>query len=136
MNFSITQLSSEVNFQYSRSGGPGGQHVNKTNTKVILVFDIANSALFDENQKIRLLNQLKSRLTKNKLLQIIIDEERSQLTNRKIGLKRLKLLLEEGLEVPKKRLPKKTSWAAKRKRLQDKKNQSEKKKNRSFNPDL
>jgi len=136
MNFSITQLSSEVNFQYSRSGGPGGQHVNKTNTKVILVFDIANSALFDENQKIRLLNQLKSRLTKNKLLQIIIDDERSQLTNRKIGLKRLKLLLEEGLEVPKKRLQKKTSWAVKRKRLQDKKSQSEKKKNRSFNPDL
>ena len=136
MSFGIEQLSNEVKFVYSRSSGPGGQHVNKTNTKVILEFDIDKSALFDENQKTRLFKQLKTRLTKNKLIQLKIDAERSQLSNRQIGLKRLKALLDEGLEVPKKRLPKKVHKAAKIKRLKDKKNHSEKKKNRSFNPDL
>ena len=86
MSFSIEQLSNEVKFVYSRSSGPGGQHVNKTNTKVILEFDIDKSALFDENQKTRLFKQLKTRLTKNKLIQLKIDAERSQLSNRQIGL--------------------------------------------------
>lgn len=135
MKVQVDKLSKEVKIRHSRSGGKGGQHVNKVNTKVILAFNIADSSLFDDVQKERILSKLEKRLIDKSTIKISIEDERSQLANHKIGLKRLKQLLEECLKVKKKRLPHKTNWSAKRKRLNDKKNQSDKKKSRSFKPD-
>ena len=126
----ISQLLNEVVFKAVRSSGSGGQNVNKVATKVELYFNLGKSKYFDEQQKLRLRNSLQQRLTKSGSLILSCGETRSQLKNKNIVTKRFLELIEEGLKEEKERRETKISKAVKRKRLDTKKKNSEKKANR------
>ena len=117
----------ELQFKAVRSSGAGGQHVNKVSSKVELSFDIVNSKVLSEKQKVLLLKNLASRLTKQGMLQLSSGENRSQHTNKEKVVKRFFNVLQKALIVPKKRKPKVISKAQKRKRLEHKQRHSEKK---------
>jgi len=127
MNLNKADLQKEVSYKTSRSGGAGGQNVNKVSSKVELLFPIEASLLFDENEKALLLSKLQARFNKDGYLQIICDEERSQLLNKEIALERLVRILTQALIVPKVRKKVKVSKAKKAARLDDKKLHSAKK---------
>lgn len=110
-----------------RSSGPGGQHVNKTSTKVVLNWDLKNSSVFDEETKSRLFSRLANRLTKNGVLILHNDQSRSQHANKEAVQKQFINLVEKGLRRQKKRKKKRISKSAKLKRLSNKKHQAEKK---------
>lgn len=123
-------IKQELVYKAIRSGGPGGQHVNKVSSKVQLSFDLQNSNALSEEEKERLFEKLSNQLTKLGVLILSADSSRSQLQNRTIVTKRFLDLIEVGLKVSKKRKATKPSKAAKEKRLADKKRASEKKSNR------
>jgi ribosome-associated protein len=110
----------ECGFRTARSGGKGGQHVNKVETKVVLIFSIAASALFDESEKAMLYQKLAARLTREGDLQVSSDRERSQLKNKAIVIDRVIALLEKALKPVKPRKKTKPSKVSVEKRLQDK----------------
>jgi len=120
-------LNHELSFTFSRSSGPGGQNVNKVNTKVTLRFSIADSHLLDEEQKVLLINKLENRINKDGDIVIISQSTRSQLQNREEAIQKFYDLLNEALKKKKKRKPTKPTRLSKEKRLKDKKIQSEKK---------
>lgn len=124
------QIHSELQFKAVRSSGAGGQHVNKVSTKVELAFDVAASQGLSPVEKERLLLKLKSRLTKDGVLQLHCDESRSQHKNRDLVVKRLFDLLKNALTVPKKRKPTKPTRSSVEKRLKSKKQAAEKKSQR------
>jgi ribosome-associated protein len=130
MNFSKSDLQKETTYKASRSGGKGGQHVNKVSSKVELLFSVTNSALFTDEEKELLNTKLQSRFNKDGLIQVICDIERSQYLNRELALERLIMLLTHALHIPKLRKPTKVSKAAKAARLQSKKINSVKKEGR------
>ena len=123
-------LDSEFSFKTSRSSGSGGQNVNKVSTKVELDFDVVNSMLLSAEQKEIILNKLGNRITKDGILQIIVQAERSQLGNKEIAIKKFYDILNKCFVVAKKRKPTKPSKGAKEKRLSTKKRDSEIKKSR------
>lgn len=120
-------LSSEVVFKASRSTGPGGQNVNKVNTKVELRFDVAQSKILEEEEKQRIHEKLKNRINKEGVLVLTSDQSRSQLKNKVLVLELFHELIRQALITKKKRKPIKISLAAKKKRLEGKQRQSEKK---------
>ncbi len=130
MNFTKAALAKEVVYKTSRSGGKGGQNVNKVSTKVQLLFSVNDSVLFTEDEKARINQKLQSRFNKDGVVQVVCDEERSQLLNKEIALERLSVLLTGALHIPKVRKPTKVSKAAKEARLTGKKIESQKKQNR------
>ncbi len=130
INSSTFIFESELTFSASRSSGPGGQHVNKVNTKVTVEFDVLNSPNLSEDQKRLLRDRLDNRLTKEGILQISSQVSRSQLTNKEDAVKKLVETLREALILPKKRRRKRMSLAARYARLQEKKHRSETKQNR------
>ena len=117
----IENLTKELSFKAVRSGGAGGQHVNKVSSKIELTFDIENSKILKEEQKILLLKNLSSRLTKENVLILFCDESRSQHKNKEIVIERFLKIIKNGLTIPKKRKPTKVSKSAIRKRLEKKK---------------
>jgi ribosome-associated protein len=119
------KLLSELTFKAVRSGGAGGQHVNKVSSKVILTFDLQASSALDDDQKAWLMQKLSARLNRENKIVIKCDEDRSQLRNKEIAIKRLLELLSTGLIVPKTRKKSKVPKAAIRKRLESKKLHSE-----------
>lgn len=127
----LTLLELEVGFKTSRSGGAGGQHVNKVSTKVELNFDVVNSKVLDEEQKSIILLNLKNKISADGILQIISQETRSQLKNKEDAVKKFKELIKDAFFVQKKRKPTKIPKSVKEKRLNDKKRNSENKKFRS-----
>lgn len=130
MNLNKADLQKEVSYKTSRSGGKGGQNVNKVSTKVELLFDINSSALFSDEEKLLLNKKLQTRFNKDGLVQVICDEERSQYLNKEIAIERLVILLTNALHKPKVRKPSKISKAAKLARLGNKRIQSAKKADR------
>ncbi len=120
----------EITFQTSRSSGPGGQNVNKVESRVELRFSIADSQLLTEEQKGRLKLKLAHRLTAEGELLLTAQEDRSQLRNKDIALRKLHELLAKSLHQDKPRKPTKPSKSAVRKRLETKKKDGEKKANR------
>jgi ribosome-associated protein len=125
---SVTVPLSELQLRFSPSGGPGGQHANKVNTRVELRFDIAGSPSLGPNQRARLLARLGPEL------RLVVDDERSQVRNRQLAVERFRLRMIEGLHVEKSRRPTRPSKGAKERRLTAKRQQSERK--RSRRPDL
>lgn len=136
MNLNKADLQREVTYKTSRSGGKGGQNVNKVSTKVELLFPIEASQLFTDDEKQLLIHKLHSRFNKDGLLQIICDEERSQLLNKEIALERLIQIISQALIVPKARKKVKISKAKKAARLDAKKLHSAKKESRRKGFDL
>jgi len=123
-------LKQELVYKAVRSGGAGGQHVNKVSSKVQLSFDLKNSKGISEDEKERLFDKLDNQLSKHGVLIMSADDSRSQLQNRTIVTKRFFELLKESLKVKKKRKATKPSKAAVEKRLKEKKKASQKKANR------
>lgn len=124
---SIEDLLPELQFQTSRSGGPGGQNVNKVESKVELRWHPETSNALDDEQKKRLVETLLGKLTTDGWLIITAQEERSQSANRELVQKKFMELLEKALRKPKKRKKTRPSAEAKQKRLEEKKKLSEKK---------
>ena len=120
----------ELDLKAVRSSGAGGQNVNKVSSKVVLSFDLNKSEALTTEEKIILETKLASRLTNENVLILQCDEDRSQLKNKGIVIKRFLALIEQGLVIPKIRKATKISKSAIRKRLKNKKNTSEIKKNR------
>ncbi len=129
------KIISELNFKAVRSSGAGGQNVNKVSSKVVLTFDLKNSQSLTEEEKLLLETKLSSRLTTDLVLILNCDEDRSQIKNKEIVIKRFLEIVKNGLIVPKERKPTKIPKSVIRKRIKDKKNVSEVKKNRR-KPDL
>ena len=125
MNVEI--LKNELEFTAVRSGGPGGQHANKVSSKVVVLFDIEISQALSENEKVRLLDKLSSKLNKKNQFILSCDESRSQHKNKQIATNRLLALLQSALKIEKKRIPTKVGRMAKAKRLQAKKQRGLKK---------
>jgi len=121
----------ECIFRTSRSSGKGGQHVNKTETKVGLWFDVAASALFSDEEKARIHSRLESVITDDGYLQLNCDEQRSQLQNRQSVIERAIEILEKSLIITKPRKRTKPSKEAVEKRLEEKRKKSLKKSERS-----
>lgn len=125
MNISDRDFSREIDFQAARSSGPGGQNVNKVNTKVELRFDVANSALLTEMEKQRITEKLGPRLTSEKVLILTEQSDRSQLKNREMVIKKFYAMLERALAPVKKRIRTRPTKASIEKRLEGKRIQSE-----------
>ena len=121
----------ELDFATSRSGGPGGQNVNKLETKVTLRFDLIGSSSLTEEQKARLRERLATRITKNGVLQVSSQRHRTQAANREAAVARFAELVGEGLQEEAPRKPTKVPRAVKRRRLDDKRRQSLKKRQRT-----
>lgn len=135
MNLTKSDLQKEITYKTSRSGGKGGQNVNKVSSKVELLFNIEGSELFTAEEKLQLADKLQNRLNKDGLVQVICDEERSQYLNKEKAIERLISLLNRALHKPKLRKPTKVSKAVKAARLDSKKKHSAKKANRRAGTD-
>ena len=118
----------EIDFRYSRSGGPGGQHVNKSETQVELLWDIANSPSVSEGQRHRLLTTLANRIDNEGILHLSSGQTRSQERNRQAVTERFVHVLQGALRPRKVRRKTKVSMAQKRRRLEQKRRRSELKK--------
>jgi len=130
MNFSVEkkkQLEAECNFSASRSSGPGGQNVNKVNTRVELRFSIIDSKILSEEQKNILTKKFKNRINSEGELILTSEAERSQLRNRIKVTSLFFELIGKALTPAKKRIKTKPTAASRIKRLESKKQQSEKK---------
>ena len=121
----------EVTFTTSRSGGPGGQNVNKLETRVTLRFDLTGSAALSEEQKARLRERLATRITRDGVLQVSSQKHRSQGANRDAAVERFAELLRENLREEPPRKKTRPSRAAKARRLDEKRRQSQRKRERS-----
>ncbi|WP_447635208.1 alternative ribosome rescue aminoacyl-tRNA hydrolase ArfB [Flavobacterium microcysteis] len=124
------KIISELKFKAVRSSGAGGQNVNKVSSKVVLSFDLGNSKALSVEEIAILEEKLASRLTNEKILILNSDEDRSQLKNKENAIKRLLQLLQQNLVVPKERKVTKVPKAVIKKRIQNKRNLSEKKESR------
>jgi ribosome-associated protein len=124
------ELIKELTFKTSRSGGKGGQNVNKVSSKVELIFNPQNSLLFTDDEKVLLLERLANRLDSEGNLHIVSQEDRSQLLNKQRTVIKLVKLLTQCLQVEKKRKPTKIPKAVIAKRLNNKAINSFKKENR------
>jgi ribosome-associated protein len=120
----------ELRYRASRSGGPGGQHVNTSSTRIQLEFDVASSPSLTDEQRARIQDRLAKRIALNGVLRLSSSESRSQHQNREDVTVRFQQLLAQALTRPRPRKPTKTPRAAKEARLRAKKQRSDRKKQR------
>ena len=121
----------ELDVRVSRSSGAGGQHVNKTSSRVEIFWNITTSRALNDEQRERLQQKLASRLTSDGSIRVVASDMRSQTRNREIAEERLAELIARSLIVPRKRKPTKPTRASKEARLDAKRRQSSKKRDRS-----
>lgn len=128
----ITIPEEELELSTARSGGPGGQHVNKTSSKVIVRFDLRATTALTEGQKDRIKRKIAPRfLTSNDVVLVSSERHRDQFRNRQDAIKKLAKVLREALKRPKTRVLTKPSRASKQRRKKDKQAHSKKKRERS-----
>ena len=121
----LTIPAHELDLSVSRSGGPGGQHVNKTSTKVSLSWDVSSSRALNDEQRALVMTKLAHRITQEGHLQVHVDESRSQLRNRELALARLAGLLLEALHQPKARKKTRPTRASAQRRVEHKKQRAQ-----------
>jgi ribosome-associated protein len=121
---------SELSYRASRAGGPGGQHVNTSSTRIELIWDLPNSRAVTDIERERIRTKLAARLDSDGSVRVVASDRRSQQQNRQSAEIRLASLVRHALHVPKTRRPTKPTKASKERRLSDKKRQGEKKRYR------
>jgi ribosome-associated protein len=130
VNESLSIPRSELDVKVSRSSGAGGQHVNKTSSRVEIFWNVAGSRALTDEQRARLTAKLASRLTTEGSIRVVASDMRSQSRNRELAEERLADLVRRALVIPKKRRATKPTRAAKEARLDSKKRHSTKKRER------
>jgi len=125
----------ELQYRATRAGGPGGQHVNTSSTRIELLWDLASSRAVDDVQRERLRTRLAARLDADGMVRVVASDRRSQQQNKKAAEERLVSLVRHALHVPKKRRATKPTKAAKEKRLANKNKHSDLKRQRRGDPD-
>ena len=121
---------SELTYRATRSGGPGGQHVNTSSTRIELLWDLDGSRAVTDEQRERLRAKLSARLDGDGLVRVVASDRRSQQQNRIAADTRLAALVRHALHVPKKRRRTKPPAAAKERRIKEKKIRAERKRDR------
>jgi ribosome-associated protein len=132
INAELTVPLSELEFRFATSSGPGGQHANKVESQVILRFNVAESPSLTDTMRERLREKLGPRLDKLGVLQLSVQETRSQYQNRQLAVARFRLLLAEALHAARPRRPTRPGRAAQERRLAAKKRRGQIKKERQF----
>jgi ribosome-associated protein len=130
VNESLSIPRSELDVRVSRSSGAGGQHVNKTSSRVEIFWSVAGSRALSDEQRSRLQDKLASRLTTEGSIRVVASDMRSQSRNRELAEERLADLVRRALIIPRKRRATKPTRAAKEARLDSKKRHSSKKRDR------
>jgi ribosome-associated protein len=130
LSHSLKIPTAELQFKTSRSGGPGGQNVNKLETRVEVLFDVANSPNIQEHIRQRLLNNLASQLDSSGILHVVAQDTRSQWKNKQLAIERLTDIIKSALIVRKKRIATKPTHSAREVRLRTKKARSQTKRMR------
>jgi ribosome-associated protein len=130
VNDSITIPRSELVVRASRASGAGGQHVNKTSSRIEIMWNVASSRVLSEVERERLLSRLASRLSEDGSIRVVASDTRSQLRNREAAEQRLGETVAKALVVQKKRKPTRRPRAANEARLTEKKKKSERKRER------
>lgn len=125
-------LDHEFQFNFSRSSGPGGQNVNKVNTKVELRFNVDQSTVLSDEQKEIIKQKLSSKINQDAELILISQEKRSQIQNKQLVIEKFYHLINKALTPRKRRLRTKATQASKEKRLKTKKENAEKKNRRKW----
>ncbi len=131
VNDSLSIPRNELDVKVSRSSGAGGQHVNKTSSRVEIFWNIPASRALTDEQRARLLDKLSSRLSTDGSIRVVASDMRSQSRNRDLAEERLAELVRRSLVVPRKRKPTRPTRAAKEARLESKKRHSHKKRDRT-----
>ncbi|MDP9206851.1 MAG: aminoacyl-tRNA hydrolase [Gemmatimonadota bacterium] len=131
VNNSLSIPRNELDVRVSRASGAGGQHVNKTSSRVEIFWNVQSSRALTDEQRARLLDKLSSRLTAEGSIRVVASDMRSQSRNRDLAEERLAEAVRRALIVPRKRKPTKPTRAAKEARLESKKRHSDKKRKRT-----
>ncbi|MGD9141964.1 MAG: alternative ribosome rescue aminoacyl-tRNA hydrolase ArfB [bacterium] len=121
----------EISFTYARSGGPGGQKVNKTSTRATLLFDVDASPSLTDADRARIRERLSTRISKDGVLRVVSQKHRTQTANRRAALERFTDLLQAALKPGRRRKPTAVPGAVKEKRLKDKRHRSRLKRERA-----
>jgi ribosome-associated protein len=119
---------SELGYRFSRSSGPGGQHVQKTATRVELLFDVANSPSLTDVQRAKILERLQRYIDTSGLLHLVAQSERSQLRNREEVTARFQSLMQQALKTRRRRKATRPSAASRERRIRKKRHRSQIKK--------
>lgn len=135
VNARVAIPAAELEIRATRAGGPGGQHVNKTSTRVEVVWGLADSAALSDPDRARLTARLASRLDSRGALRVVAADTRSQSRNRELALQRLAAMVRAALVIPKARRPTKPTRASKVRRLETKKRRSATKRDRRHRGD-
>ena len=126
----LTIPASELTFRASRAGGPGGQHVNTSSTRIELLWDVTHSTAITEEERRRLLEKLAARLDAEGMVRVVASDRRSQAQNRQAAAERLAAIVKQALVVPRKRRKTRPTAASREQRLSQKRQRSERKRNR------
>ncbi|HEY0970220.1 MAG TPA: alternative ribosome rescue aminoacyl-tRNA hydrolase ArfB [Gemmatimonadales bacterium] len=132
VNATVSIPRTELEVRATRSGGPGGQHVNTSSTRIEIRWNVLRSSALDEEQRARVVARLAARVDGEGWLRVVSSESRSQRQNREAAEARLAEMVRRALVIPRTRKPTKPSRAAKRARLEDKRKQGEKKARRRW----